>query len=30
MNDGCPRRAVVWPVVGGAFLLLLALLQSRA
>jgi hypothetical protein len=30
MNDGRPRRAVVWLVVGAAFLLLLALLQSRA
>ncbi len=30
MNDGRPRRAVVWLVVGAALLLLLALLQSRA
>lgn len=30
LNDGRPRRAVVWLVVGAALLLLLALLQSRA
>jgi hypothetical protein len=30
MNDGRPRRAVLWLVVGAALLLLLALLQSRA
>jgi hypothetical protein len=30
MNDGRPRRAVVWLVVGAALLLLLALLQSRS